>query len=332
MNRILITGASGFLGGAIARSKQLKSQNLILNGRTFTDSNISKYGQLFTGDLSSKATFHQLKDEHIDIIINCASKSSPWGTYRSFHKANVLSQENLISFAEAKKVKKFIYISSPSIFFDYSDQINIPNDQEGPSSFVNSYAKTKYIAEQRLKESSLNYAILRPRAIIGARDRVIMPRLIKAAAAGRLKIFGDGLNLVDLTPLDNLVKLICKLALQSTPLPNKAYNISNGRAIPLWPYINDTLEQLGYPRVSKKVNRNLGLAIGHGIELYHRWFKPETEPVLTKYSVGTLSYSFSFNIEEARKELNYEPRQTIEEALGEFINWYKSNSHGNQTL
>ncbi|NBC24493.1 MAG: NAD-dependent epimerase/dehydratase family protein [Bacteroidetes bacterium] len=332
MNRILITGASGFLGGAIARSKKLEGQSLILNGRTFTDSNISKYGQLLKGDLSSESTFHQLKDEHIDIIINCASKSSPWGTYRSFHQANVISQENLISLAEAKKVKKYIYISSPSIFFDYSDQINIPNDRKEPTSFVNSYAKTKYIAEQKLKKSSLNYTILRPRAIIGARDRVIMPRLINAAAAGRLKIFGNGLNVVDLTPINNLVNLICKLALQSTPLPNKAYNISNGRAIPLWPYINDTLEQIGYPRVRKKVNRRLGLAIGQGIELYHRWFKPEKEPVLTKYSVGTLSYSFSFNIEEAIKELNFEPRQNIEEALGDFIKWYQSEIHGNNTL
>jgi nucleoside-diphosphate-sugar epimerase len=332
MSRILITGASGFLGGAIARSKQLKGQSLILNGRTFTDRSLFKYGQVLKGDLCSNSTLHQLKDEDIDIIINCASKSSPWGSYGAFHKANVVSQENLISFAEAKKVKKYIYISSPSILFDYSDQLNIPNNRKAPASFVNAYAKTKYIAEQKLKESSLNYIILRPRAIIGAKDRVIMPRLINAVAAGRLKIFGNGLNVVDLTPLNNLVNLICKLTLQSTHLPDKAYNISNGKAIPLWPYINDTLEQLGYPKVRKKVNRRLGLAIGHSIELYHRWFKPEKEPLLTKYSVGTLSYSFSFNIEEARKELNYEPRQTIEEALGEFIRWHQSEKHGNNTL
>jgi len=332
MNKILITGASGFLGGAIARSKQLQGQSLILNGRTFTDSSLFSYGQVLKGDLCAHSTLHQLKDEDVNTIINCASKSSPWGNYESFHKANVISQENLIAFAEAKNVKKYIYISSPSSFFDYSDQINIPNDRKAPTSFVNAYAKTKYIAEQKLKASSLNYVILRPRAIIGAKDRVIMPRLIHAAASGRLKIFGNGSNVVDLTPLTNLVHLIAKLTMQSTPLPNKAYNISNGKAIPLWPYINDTLEQLGYPRVRKKVNRRLGLAIGQGIELYHRWFKPDKEPVLTKYSVGTLSYSFSFNIEAARNELNYEPRQTIEEALGEFIRWYQSKRHGNNTL
>ena len=51
------------------------------------------------------------------------------------------------------------------------------------------------------------------------------------------------------------------------------------------------------------------------------------EPVLTVYGVGTLSKSFTMDITKAKKLLGYNPKVTIDEAIHEFVNWYKANEN-----
>ena len=59
-----------------------------------------------------------------------------------------------------------------------------------------------------MRSSNLPYVIFRPRALIGRGDHVIMPRVINAFEKNKLKIVGDGENLVDLTPVSNVVDAI----------------------------------------------------------------------------------------------------------------------------
>ena len=51
------------------------------------------------------------------------------------------------------------------------------------------------------------------------------------------------------------------------------------------------------------------------------------EPATTIYSIGILSKSFSLNIDRAREILKYHPKQSIDEAIDEFILWYKKNNN-----
>ena len=47
------------------------------------------------------------------------------------------------------------------------------------------------------------------------------------------------------------------------------------------------------------------------------------EPVLTRYSVGVMSKSISFDITKAKEQLGYEPVQSTQQGMDEFIEWYK---------
>jgi len=49
------------------------------------------------------------------------------------------------------------------------------------------------------------------------------------------------------------------------------------------------------------------------------------EPVLTKYGVGIIARNFTLDITKARKNLNYEPEMSTDEAILEFVNWYMEN-------
>ena len=79
-----------------------------------------------------------------------------------------------------------------------------------PNTFNNYYAATKYEAEQivlaNYKEAIVT--VLRPRAILGAGDTVVFPRLLRAHKEGRLRIIGKADNEIDFTSIKNLCRAV----------------------------------------------------------------------------------------------------------------------------
>ena len=323
--KILVTGATGFLGSRLI--EKLNSLNyineIIATGRKlrkthFVESQKIKY---VLGDLSDKLFVNQITSE-VDILINCASLSSPWGTYSDFEKANIDTQINLIEASKNNKVKKIIYISSPGVYYEFKDIINISEKEPLPKTFVNHYSKTKFLAEELLKSSKVPYIIFRPKAIIGRGDHVIVPRLIKAYDEQKLKIVGNGNNLIDLTPVSNVVDAII-LAVNNDNAINETFNLSNGKPVKLWDVINYVLKKLDRTIVTKKVPYWIAYLVSYTYELHSKVFNTG-EPTTTRYSIGVLAKSCTLNIEKAFNLLKYVPNQTTEEAIEEFQKWYKS--------
>lgn len=324
---ILLTGATGFLGfRTLERLVQLSNvRKIVATGRSLRKSReiLNPKVEYVLGDLKDKLFVSTiLKD--IDIVINTASLSSPWGSEDDFYLANVLTQEHIISSSKILGVKRFIYISSPSIYYNGEDRIMVKEKDPLPTRFVNNYSKTKREAEVLLENSNLNYIILRPRAIIGRGDTVIMPRLIKAHSDGRLKIIGNGENKVDLTSVNNVVESIILSMNAPDKALNNAYNITDRNPVSLWTSINSVLKGIGKEQVSKTVNFRVAYFAAFLMEWLSRWITKK-EPSLTRYSVGVLSKNFTLDVSKAENLLNYNPVITTEESIEEFINWYKEN-------
>lgn len=325
---ILITGATGFLGGRLTErmSKEPSVQKITTTGRTLKPGNTcdSPKATYLLGDLSNETFVESLFQQHVDIVINCASISSPWGTYEEFYKANFLSQKWLVKHSTSQNIRRFIYIGTPSIYFDYTTRLGIAEEDYLPSKMVNHYAATKWEAEKYLSASDQEYVILRPRALIGAGDTVIMPRLIRSHKEGKLRIMGDGKNVADLTPVSNFIDAIWLAVNTAKENCNTDYNISNGDSQQLWPNIQKVLKTIGMHPMTKKTPYGVLYAVAWLMEKNAVLFNKGKEPVLTRYSVGILAKSFSFDISKAREKLGYEPKQTINEAIVEFADWYKN--------
>ena len=324
---ILLTGATGFLGfRTLERLVQLSSvRKIVATGRILRKSReiLNPKVEYVLGDLKDKLFVSTiLKD--IDIVINTASLSSPWGSEDDFYLANVLTQKHMITSSENLGVKRFIYISSPSIYYNGEDRIMVKENDPLPTRFVNNYSKTKREAEVLLENSNLNYIIIRPRAIIGRGDTVIMPRLIKAHSDGRLKIIGNGENKVDLTSVNNVVESIILSMNAADEALNNSYNITDRNPVSLWSSINYVLKGIGKEKVNKTVNFRVAYFAAFLLEFVSRWITKK-EPSLTRYSVGVLSKNFTLDVSKAEKLLNYNPVITTEESIEEFINWYKKN-------
>ncbi len=327
--KIVITGTSGFLGGRVAKflpSVYPAAQMLCTSRKATKKTELEVAGCTFiAGDLADKG-FCQNLLQHADAIVHCAALSSPWGKYEDFEKANVQVTQNLLEAAVANGVKRFVFISTPSIYFDYTDRLNITEQDALPAHMVNAYAETKYQAEQQVLGANgptLQTIALRPRAIIGAEDTVIFPRVIKAYQEKKLSILGNGNNLVDLTCVRNVIEaIVCALeaAAEATGI---AYNITNDEPVKLWEQINYVLRQLGLQPVTRKLPYGLVKAFAAITELRYRWLHPEKEPPITRYGIGILAVSMTMDNSLARQKLGYKPVQTTKEGIDEFLAWYK---------
>ena len=327
--KILLTGATGFLGYRTLEKLVMLNyvSSIIATGRTllpYRKINNSKIVYEF-GSLEDNVFVEKLVIG-VDIIINTASLSSPWGNPSDFKKANIDTQSNLIQAAKKYGVKKFIYISSPSVYFNGKNRNAVKESDPLPAKFVNEYAKTKRQAEILLENSQLPYVILRPRALIGRGDSVIMPRLIRAFDEGKLRIIGRGINVVDLTSVDNVVEAIHLSIHAKDDAVNQIYNITNDEPTVLWKSIQDVLSALNKPLNQKKIPYYIVFSYAKLVELKARILK-KNEPTLTAYGVGTLALSFTLDITKAKTLLGYRPVISTKEAIDEFVKWYSSDEN-----
>ena len=126
--KILLTGATGFLGFRTLErlSTNPMVEKLVATGRTIKPTHFIKHCKVDyqLGDLTDLDFVRHLVIQ-VDCIIHAAALSSPWGRYDDFESANVQTQKNLILAARESGISRYIYISSPSIYLDLKDRLNI---------------------------------------------------------------------------------------------------------------------------------------------------------------------------------------------------------------
>ena len=322
--KVLITGATGFVGGHFLRyfSSLYGKQNVHGTGRNKEQVEVLKAEgfTLLCGDLLD-INFVSTHLASYDVYVHCAAKSSIWGTYNSFYLANVLATKNLLACVPSGS--QFIYLSSANMYFTYSNRTLICEDDE--LCLTSFYAKTKREAELLvLNTAKINPTILRARAIVGIGDTVVFPRVIRAYNEGRLRIIGSGDNKIDFTSINNLC-LAVHLSIKNRVVSSgQVYNISNGDTIVLWDEIKNILTKLGYTAELKTVPYSLAYLVAKFKEL--KTNLEDNEPAMTCYGVAVLNYSMSLDSSKAFRELGYVPAENSLKTLSDFVLWFKNES------
>jgi 2-alkyl-3-oxoalkanoate reductase len=247
-------------------------------------------------------------------VFHAAALSAPWGKREEFFAANVTGTRNVIQACLKHQVSKLVYVSSPSVIFDNNDQINVDESVPYAKRFLSLYSLTKKLAEDLVNDArkELAVVIVRPKAIFGPGDNALLSRLIAAARGHRLRQIGNGKNLVDLTYVDNVVHALL-LASETQWANGKTYHITNGEHVPLWPLLRRVLTNAGCAA-------DLAVApfsVAYGLATLMEWNARRTgvEPLLTRYTVGILGRTQTYNINAARQDLGYEPLVSIDEGI-----------------
>ena len=140
---------------------------------------------------------------------------------------------------------------------------------------------------------------LRPPLIIGPGDPHLIPRVIERARAGKLVQVGDGTNLVDVTYVVNAADahLLAADALgPDAPCAGRAYFISQGAPVSLWPWLNEILAAVGAPAVRRRISYATARRAGWALEVVYRPLPPPGEPLMNRCMDTHFDKSLYFSI------------------------------------
>ncbi|MDF1679606.1 NAD(P)-dependent oxidoreductase [Ponticaulis sp.] len=315
MTTVLVTGATGFLGGALTRRLLLDGVRVVALGR-----NQNKLSDLQSlGATTLQCDLADLPDdmrpESCDIVVHAAALSSPWGRAADFERANITGTANALRLAERVSARRFINISSPSVYFRFADQDRLREDDPLPAP-VNAYADTKRRAEYLVSEASeFETVTLRPRGLYGPGDTALLPRLLKAAKTRPLPLMRGGEAATDLTFVDDVVESILAAMGAPSSVSGQAFNISGGVALPVKMVAECAGEKAGidvrWRRVPWPLVKTFATASEHACAMLPK----RPEPAVTAYSAGLFAFRQTLNIQKAEQLLGWRPKVSFDEGL-----------------
>ena len=327
--RILVTGASGFIGGRFARFALEQGLEVRVNGRrTEAVEHLVKRGaQFIPGDLGDAELARRLC-QGVDTVVHCAGAVGTWGRYQDFHQGNVVVTENVVEGCIKEHVRRLVHLSSASVYFTGRSRTDIAEEQL-PRRFHDHYALTKRLAEQKVfgaQEFGLEVLTLRPRLVTGAGDASIFPRLLQMQQKGRVAIIGNGLNKVDFTSIHNLNDALLSALFADEQALGQAYNISNGHPLPLWDVVNYVMRRMNLPQVTRYRSYGLGYSLAALNEAACMLWPGRPQPSLSRTAMQVMSRDFTLDISRARQHLDYRPRTDIWAAVDEFCTWWQAQA------
>ena len=319
MKRVLVTGATGFLGKYLVEELINNWYEVVAQGRK--ENILNNLKEQYKVNIL-KCSLNEIKniDMNIDCVIHAAALSTVWGKWQDFYDSNVLGTENVIKFCLKNNVRRLIYVSSPSVYSAKFDRFNIKEEDFDKNNKLNFYIKSKILAEDlinKIDNQKLETVIIRPRGLFGIGDTSLVPRLINANSKIGIPLFNDGKNVVDITCVENVAYSL-RLAMEKEEANGNIYNITNGDPTEFKNILDKLFTELGERANYRKMNINLMYFVASVIELFYKLFRIYKEPMITKYTIATLGYSQSLNIEKAKKDLDYNPKITLEEGIKKY--------------
>ena len=327
---VLVTGASGFVGGRLIR--RLLEQGCQVSG-------LCRSQQPELEALGVEMKYVDLGDARaardacsgMDTVFHTAAKVGIWGSMSEFRKANVEGTQAIINGCRDFEVAKLIYTSTPSVVFNGQSLSGADESVPYGADIPCPYPATKAIAEKAVLDAHgqapgyLKTVALRPHLIWGPGDANLIPRVIDRARRGRLRIVGDGSNRVDLTYIENVIDahLLAEFSLDNAVNNpgGKSYFITNDEPIFLWDWINELLELHEIPRLEKSVSFDRAISIGRLMETVWKALRLKGEPPMTRFVASELAKDHWFDIAAAKRDLSYHPRVSMKQGMETFLRY-----------
>ncbi|GMH43010.1 hypothetical protein BSKO_10932 [Bryopsis sp. KO-2023] len=329
--KCMVTGGAGFLGQNLV--KQLvetgKYDVSIFDVRPPPDSAGLTGVPYVKGDLTKIESISDALNGvkvvfHVATVTPTAENTT---NEELMYAVNVTGAQNVIQASASKDVEKLIFTSSASVVFEGQDLVNVGEDLPYAKNPMDYYTSTKIQAERLILaanglEGKLATCALRPSAIFGEGDTVMVPTVVARAKKGKMKyIIGDGENQMDFTYVGNVAQAHIdaaeKLTLES-PLAGKPYFITNQDPQKFWGFMGDILEGLDYERPHIKLPYLLIFIV---VFIFEYIIVPLLAPFkdlksdLTVNRIKLSKCNRVFQCDRAKKDFGYIPKVPMDEAL-----------------
>jgi 2-alkyl-3-oxoalkanoate reductase len=319
MRRALVTGATGGLGLALVPALLARGYWVRATGRDpCAGERLRAAGAEFVAaDLTDPAQAASLVAD-CDVVFHAAALSSAWGAAASFTAINVEATGRLLDTARRTGCDAFVFISTPSVYAEFRDRLHLTEESALARRFANDYVATKFAAERLvLAANAPGFATVavRPRALVGPDDRVLLPRLLRVAQSGWFPLFRGGRAMIELTDVADAAAAIVAADTHRSEIGGRVFNISGGAPMSVRDTLGIVFAAMGLaPRLIEAPFALAAGAMAMAEAFCARW-PGQPEPPATVYSLSTLAFSQTFDLSAAHEALSWAPRVSPEDAI-----------------
>lgn len=318
MTRVLVTGATGFVGRQLCESLSQRDYRVRAALRTDCSLPIQAAETVVVGDIGAHTRWAAALDG-VECVVHCAALvhiiGDQSGLSNRYMECNARGTESLVQACVDAGVRRFVYLSSIKVNGEKTEELPFsPLDRPNPS---DAYAVSKQRAETRIVEiagkSSLEAAIVRPPLVYGPEVRANFLRLMRWVDSRLPLPLGLVENSRSLVSVWNLCDLIERLLRDSIPR-NSIFMVSDGEDLATTELIRRMASAMDRPatliRAPVSVLRALCTLSGR---------KAEFERLC-----GSLTVDISLTC----SELGWRPPMSVDEGLARTVRWYLSRKSG----
>jgi 2-alkyl-3-oxoalkanoate reductase len=308
--KIIITGATGFVGAHLTRYFSRLGHEVLAVGRAPKPPNrLLDFAQYKALNWAEKMPILEA-----DAVIHAAALASDSAKYSDLYAANVEGTRHLV--AATAGCSYFVLISSSSVYAYRDNKPKIEADAGKDFNFLTNYGKTKWLSENVLmehKNDQQKRLIIRPRAVYGVGDRVILPRLL-GMVKGQKFIMPGPMNVeTSQTNVEQIPRLIEHFFnAQFIEKQTLTFNLTDASSYKMGESLHAFLSFLYGKKLEKTV---LPLAF---LKLIARTGLSQT---ITKFLMDAVSYNCILDLTEIQKFYKIPPELKLQNESQNIKNW-----------
>jgi nucleoside-diphosphate-sugar epimerase len=317
MPTAFVTGASGFIAGALTR--RLVAEGWTVRALARSDASSATVAALgaepVPGDLDAvSAMADGARDA--DVVFHAAAHLGEWGDEADFIHGNVVGTHNVLAAAKLGGARRFVHVGTEAALFDGRPLVDADETVPLRPDSKALYSRTKALAEQAVRSAAddrLETVVVRPRLVWGVGDTTILPGIAAAVEAGSFAWIGGGHHLTATTHVDNVVEGLLRGAERGRS--GEAYFVTDGDPSEFRAFVSRLLETQGIAPPERSLPRPVGHAAAVLCETAWGLLPLPGAPPLTRLTYWLSSLECTIDITKARTELGYAPVTTVDEGM-----------------
>jgi dihydroflavonol-4-reductase len=324
--QVLVTGATGFTGGHLARSLAARGDRVRVLVRPRPGGSVTHLGidarqiEVVPGDLTDTAAVGRAADG-VDVVYHIAAIYRQAGLRDEQYRAvNATAVRTIIEAAKAGGATRVVHCSTVGV---HGDIEHPPANEDAPFRPGDIYQETKLegerIAQAAARDTGIEVVIARPTGIYGPGDRRLL-KLFRGVARRRFVVLGRGEIFYHLTYIDDLVEGL-RLCAIVPAAAGRTYILAGGEVTTLNRLTEIIAEEAHVPSPRWHVPVWPFWMAGAVCEALCRPLG--IEPPIYRRRVDFFTKSRAFDISRARAELGYAPAIGLHEGIRRTLEWYR---------
>ncbi|MBN2322947.1 MAG: NAD-dependent epimerase/dehydratase family protein [Spirochaetes bacterium] len=335
--KILVTGASGFIGSHVVRTLA-REKTYTVTGLVRKSSDLFRLQSKMKGPGSEEPPSFELRyvsledplgevTKGFDAVVHTAGNTEDWGNAARIYRSNIDGTKRLLEACVENGVRRFVHFSS-TVVYGLEGNRNTKEDR-GHRPYKNGYCISKSRAEQVILRFSdrIKTVILRPSNVFGPFDVKFSFYLLRSIERGLSRWPLGGTTLTSPCYVKNLVAAV-RCALATDRGFGEAYNVSDGADVTWKTFLEAAARQLGKTPPDGTVPLFWLSLSAKVLELTYVLLRIRRRPIITPYNIALVSHDYGFNIEKAKRLLGYEPPFTTDEGMEQTVEWYHRYKEG----